>query len=80
MTTDDTWTLGQWAELFQQGFRWTADKEGLLMAILLLPFYPWIAALAGVLAQQQPIEADDTEKVSAAKERDIEDFSELKSR
>jgi selenophosphate synthetase-related protein len=80
MTTDDTLTLRQWLKVFKEGFMYVRDEEGVLMAVALLPLFPLFAAVAAAVAERQKIDSNDTEKIQAAKERDIEDWSELKSR
>ena len=80
MTTDDTLTLRQEAALCKHAFKETAADRGYLVAIAFTPLYPLF-----VLAAQRFVEASqqhptDAENVEAAKERDINDWSELKSR
>ena len=80
MTTDDTLTLRQEAALCKRAFKETAADHGYLIAIALMPLYLLLllAAMRAVEASQQL--PTDVEKIQAAKERDIEDWSELKSR
>jgi len=80
MTTDDTLTLRQEAALCKRLFRKTAADRGYLVAIAFTPLYLLLllAAMRAVEASQQL--PTDAENVEAAKERDIEDWSELKSR
>jgi len=80
MTADDTLTLRQELALCKRAFQRTAADHGYLIAIAFMPLYPLLllAAVRAVEASQRL--PTDTEKVEAAKERDIEDWSELKSR
>jgi hypothetical protein len=74
----DTLTLSEWATVFKQCYAVSVDKYGRLIAVLMIPLYPYFAAVAVALAAGPP-QPDDGAKIQAAKERQIDDWSELKS-
>ena len=72
--------LRQEAALCKRAFKETAADRGYLVAIALTPLYPLFVFAARRFVEASQRLPTDTEKVEAAKERDIEDWSELKSR
>ena len=80
MTDDNTLTARQEAALCKRAFQRTAADRGYLVAIAFTPLYPLFVFTASRFVEASQQLPDDAEEIQAAKERDIEDWSELKSR